>query len=74
MSGVSDVGSLDVWEEIQFFEIRTSYFEFLPSKKHPEFQTAVVRFGQNSNSTLCMLCVIQSSHTGVVVVGEKGNG
>ena len=60
-------------EEIQFFEIRTSYFEFLPSQ-HPEFQTAVVRVGQNSNSTLCMLCVIQSSHTGVVVVGEKGSG
>ena len=72
MSGVSDVGSLVCGEEIQFFEI-TSYFEFLPSQ-HPEFQTAVVRVGQNSNSTLCMLCVIQSSHTGVVVVGEKGNG
>ena len=60
-------------EEIQFFEIRTSYFEFLPSQ-HPEFQTAVVRVGQNSNSTLRMLCVIQSSHTWVVVVREKGNG
>ena len=61
-----------MWEEIQFFEIRTSYFEFF--FHHPEFQTAVVRGGQNSNSTLCMLCVIQSSHTGLVVVGEKGNG
>jgi hypothetical protein len=42
-------------EEIQFFEIRTSYFEFLPSQ-HPEFQTAVVRGGRLEFNSMHAVC------------------